>query len=240
MPVKKIQSPKSSDVINHIKKVADKQKAHFLQRYFKTARGEYGEGDVFWGIYSTQIKETVKKFQNLPFREIEKLIKHRVHEVRATALLLLVMNFIKEDERGKEKIVKMYLRNTGYINNWDLVDMSAHKIIGEYLADKTRHLLYKLASSGYLWEERIAVVACLAFIKRCDFRDIINLCEMFLNHKQDLIHKACGWMLRETGKRNIRTLETFLKKHYKKMPRTMLRYAIEKFPPRKRNAYLKG
>ncbi|MCX7878995.1 MAG: DNA alkylation repair protein [Ignavibacteria bacterium] len=235
MSEKKISS---SDVISYLRKFRNKEKANFLSKYFKTGKSEYGEGDVFWGIYSAEIKHTVRKFRDLPLGEIEKLIRHKVHEVRLAGVSMIVRLFEGSDEKKRQKILETYLRNTKFINNWDLVDISAHKIIGEFFVDKERDLIYRLADSGFLWEERIAVISCFAFIKRNDFGDIFRLSEKFLSHKHDLIHKACGWMLRECGKKDMKKLEMFLMKNHRKMPRTMLRYAVEKFPENKRKLYI--
>jgi len=155
-------------------------------------------------------------------------------------LLILIHKFQADNERLKEKVFKLYLRNTKYINNWDLVDLSAHKIIGEYLKGKSKKILYKLAESKNIWERRIAIISTFQFIKNNEFKETLKISKLLLKDKHDLIHKAVGWMLRETGKRDLKAEEKFLKTHYKKMPRTMLRYAIERFPEKRRQAYLKG
>ena len=214
-------------------------KAKALQRFFKTGPGEYGEGDIFLGITVPQQRVLAKKYSNLSFEEISSLLNSKIHEERLIALLLLVHNFSSIPKKQTE-IFNFYLSNTNNINNWDLVDLSAHKIIGSHLQNKDRFILYKLAKSDNLWEKRISIISTLHFINNSDFLDTLNISRILLKDKHDLIHKAVGWMLREIGKRDLLTLESFLKQHHKTMPRTMLRYAIEKFPEEKRQAYLKG
>ena len=223
-----------------IKSVSNPDKAKFLQRFFKTGKGEYAEGDVFLGIVVPVQRQIAKKYKPLSFPELKKLITSKYHEERLIALLILVERFKKAKEDEKEKIVKFYLDNRKGINNWDLVDLSAPKILGEYLIDKDRNILFIFAKSNDLWEKRIAVLSTFTFIKNNDFNDALKIFEILLNDKHDLIHKAVGWMLRELGKIDFKTEEKFLKNYYKTMPRTMLRYAIEKFPERKRKAYLEG
>ena len=223
-----------------IKSVSNPDKAKFLQRFFKTGKGEYAEGDFFLGIVVPVQRQIAKKYKPLSFPELKKLITSKYHEERLIALLILVERFKKAKEDEKEKIVKFYLDNRKGINNWDLVDLSAPKILGEYLIDKDRNILFIFAKSNDLWEKRIAVLSTFTFIKNNDFNDALKIFEILLNDKHDLIHKAVGWMLREIGKIDLKTEENFLRKHYKAMPRTMLRYAIEKFPERKRKAYLEG
>lgn len=222
-----------------VKKASNPQHAVILQRFFKTGKGEYGEGDVFVGIKVPVLRTIAKSNPDLTFDEIKVLMKSPVHEERMLALFILVAQFSKADEKGKEKIYKFYLKNTKYINNWDLVDLSAPQIVGGYLYDKDRSVLYKLASSKNLWEKRIAILGTFYFIKRGDFDDAFEICRLMLNDKHDLIHKASGWMIREIGKRSFDAEEAWLAEHYKKMPRTMLRYAIEKFPESTRQMYLK-
>lgn len=229
-----------TELRKEIKKHSDPEKAKFLQRFFKTGKGEYAEGDKFLGIVVPVQRQIAKKFKALSFIDLQKLIKSGYHEERLIALLILVERFKKADDDEKEIIVKFYLDNRKGINNWDLVDLSAPKILGEYLLNKDRKILYKFAKSDDLWEKRIAVLSTFTFIKRGDFNDALKIYEIVLNDEHDLIHKAVGWMLRELGKIDIKTEEEFLKKYYITMPRTMLRYAIEKFPENKRQAYLKG
>lgn len=223
-----------------LKAKANPEKAKILQRFFKTGPGEYGEGDIFLGITVPETREIVKKYNNLTLKDTEKLLHSKIHEERLISLLILVHNFGKGSEKEKKKIFNLYLKNTKNINNWDLVDLSADKIIGEYLSDKSKKMLYRLAQSKNLWERRIAIMATFQFIKNNQLEETLKISKKLLNDKHDLIHKAVGWMLREVGKRSLRTEERFLREHYKKMPRTMLRYAIEKFPVNKKQIYLKG
>jgi 3-methyladenine DNA glycosylase AlkD len=222
-----------------VKKHSDTYLSEFLQRFFKTGKGEYAEGDIFAGIKVPVSRNIAKQFKTLSFNELSLLIKSKIHEERLITLLILVDKMKIADEKGKEKIFKFYLKNIKYVNNWDLVDLSAEKIIGEYLFGKKRDILFELVN-GKLWERRIAVISTFNFIKKNDFTTTLLLSEILLNDKHDLIQKAVGWMLREIGKRDIEVEEAFLQHHYKNMPRTMLRYAIEKFPEKKRIKYLKG
>ncbi len=210
-------------------------------RYFKTDVGEYGYGDVFIGITNPDLRKVIKPYIfGLTIKGIKDLVKSKEHEFRLAALLIMVKRYQKNlDER--EEIVELYIKSTNYINNWDLVDSSAHYILGPWLEDRDRSLLYDFANSGNLWRERIAVMSTFHYIKKSgDFKDNLKIAELLLNNKHDLIHKAIGWMLREIGKISIETEEDFLKSHYNNMPRTMLRYAIEKFPEHIRQDYLKG
>ncbi|MBN2616915.1 MAG: DNA alkylation repair protein [Spirochaetales bacterium] len=222
-------------------KYSSEERSIATQRYFKTGKGEYGEGDIFIGISNPDLRIAIKPYINsLELSEVENLLKSREHEFRLAALLILVQQF-RMKKNLQESIVNIYISNTSYINNWDLVDLSAHVILGPWLENKPRYILYDFANSGDLWKERISVLTTLHFIKKNrDFKDIFKISEILLNHQHDLIHKAVGWMLREVGKISILEEEKFLKQHYKIMPRTMLRYAIEKFPQEKRQSYLKG
>lgn len=219
---------------------ASKEKAKVLQRFFKTGPGEYGEGDIFLGVVVPDIRKVSKEFRRTPLRENARLLASDVHEERLLALLMLVQAFAEGDDSVKKKIYDLYLSKTKYINNWDLVDLSAPNIVGSYLMDKSRKLLYTLAKSPDLWERRIAILSTFAFIKQNDHCDSLKIASMLLSDEHDLIHKAGGWMLREVGKRDLSAEERFLKQYYKKMPRTMLRYAIERFPEAKRKKYLNG
>jgi len=215
------------------------KKAKLLQRFFKTGKGEYGEGDVFLGISVPETRKIAKEFCNIKLEEIQNSLNSEIHEERLAALLVLIEKMKKSDE--KEKIFNLYLKNAknNRINNWDLVDLSAPRIVGGFLLDKDRKILYGLVK-GNLWERRISALACFAFIKEKDFSDALKISEILLKDKHDLMHKAVGWMLREIGKRDKQELEKFLKKNYKIMPRTMLRYSIEKFSDKERKAYLSG
>lgn len=231
---------KASDVKNALQSIANPEKALLLQGFFKTGEGQYGEGDLFLGITVPQQRTIAKSFKELPLTEIETLLHEHFHECRLTALIILVNRFKKtKTDADRKLIVDLYLRNTAYINNWDLVDLSACYILGEYLLDKDRSLIYRLAESDSLWEQRIAVLTTFTFIRNEDFADNLLIAEMLLNHKHDLMHKAIGWMLREIGKRNKSVLVDFLMQYSIQMPRTMLRYAIEKFPEEERQYFLK-
>jgi 3-methyladenine DNA glycosylase AlkD len=224
-----------------LQNLANPEKAKTLQRFFKTGKGAYGEGDVFLGITVPEQRKTAKKHSDLTFKDVQKLLSSKIHEHRLTALLILVIKY-SADETGKKEIVDFYLKNTKNINNWDLVDLSADKILGAYLIDKDKSILYKLVQSDNLWDRRIAIMATFHFIKNSQysqFKDTLKISGILLNDTHDLIHKAVGWMLREIGKREQGTEEKFLKKYYKNMPRTMLRYATERFDENKRKFYLK-
>ncbi|HEC85554.1 MAG TPA: DNA alkylation repair protein, partial [Thioploca sp.] len=201
--------------------------------------GEYGEGDKFLGIKVPVQRKVAKKYQALSLTDIQTLLNSDIHEYRLTALILLINHYTKANDTNKQKIFDFYLHNTKHINNWDLVDITAPKIVGDYLLDKPRDILYQLARSTNLWEKRIAIIATMTFIKQDDFSDTLKLAEILLNDEHDLIHKAVGWTLREVGKREQSVEENFLNKHYKQMPRTMLRYAIERFDDKRRKFYLK-
>ena len=221
-----------------LKKLASPKRAEISLRFFKTGEGQYGEGDVFIGVVVPDIRNVAKKHKDLSLADAAKLLKSKIHEERLTALFILVDKFQRGSDSDKEKIYKLYLQNTKYINNWDLVDLSAPKIVGAYLSDKPRNILYQLAHSKSLWERRIAILATFDFIRQNDFIDGLKIAKILLRDGHDLIHKAVGWQLREIGKRRLAVEQNFLKQHYKIMPRTALRYAIEKFPEAKRKAYL--
>jgi len=227
-------------IIKRLKKMGDKEDAQFLQGFFKTGVGQYGEGDIFLGIRVPAIRKLAKDYQNLQLKEILSLLKSPYHEIRLFALILSVNAFTKGDESTQKKIYDLYLANTRYINNWDLVDLSAPNIVGTFLLTKSRKPLYQLAKSKILWERRIAMLATFSFIKNNQFTDSLKIAGILLQDKEDLIHKAVGWMLREVSKRDIDYTESFLQKHCRVMPRTMLRYAIERFTPAKRRKYMDG
>ncbi len=226
-------------VINQIKKSANKKQAVILQRFFKTDPGQYGAGDIFCGLMVPQSRAIVKKFNHLTLNENKKLLASKIHEVRLVGLLILVDQFAKSDTKTKAKIVKFYLTNLKAVNNWDLVDLTAHKILGAWLLDKSPAKLYELANSKNLWARRVAIISTFAHIKNNNFQPTLRLAKKLLTDQHDLIHKAVGWMLRELGKKSPTQLHNFLNQHSKTMPRTMLRYAIEKLPPKKRLYYLK-
>ncbi len=223
-----------------LKSLANPKKAKILSGFFKTDPGQYGEGDIFWGITVPQSRKVAVKYASLPLAQIEKLLKSKIHEERLVALLILVDQFQKANESQRKKLFNFYLRSTKYVNNWDLVDLSAPKIVGEYLLDKNASVLDKLAKSKELWEKRIAIVATYQFIINNQFDKTLKIAKILLLDKHDLINKAIGWMLREVGKRNQKTLEDFLKQNCKDMPRVTLRYAIERFSPGLRQKYLSG
>ncbi len=223
-----------------ISQLANPQKAKDLQWFFKTGKGQYGEGDVFLGLTVGQQRAVAKKFKEIELEKLKPLLNSKIHEERLTSLLILVQKFEKGNEAEKKLVYKFYFDNVQGVNNWDLVDLTAPKIVGAWLLDKDRKFLFKLAKSNDLWEKRISIIATFAFIREKDFEDSLAIAEILLQDKHDLIHKAVGWMLREIGKKDLAVEETFLKKHYKEMPRTMLRYAIERFEEEKRLNYLKG
>jgi 3-methyladenine DNA glycosylase AlkD len=226
-----------SSLKNDLKRKASPEKARLLMRFFKTGPGQYGEGDIFCGVVVPQVRAIAQKYADLDLVSVIKLLHSKIHEERLLALLILVKKF-EAGERGSE-IYNLYLKNSAHINNWDLVDLSVHKIVGAYLNDKPKAVLYKLAKSKNLWERRMAIIATAHFIRQNEFFETLKIAELLLKDEHNLIHKAVGWMLREVGKRDLKAEEAFLKKHYKKMPRTMLRYAIERFPAIKRKYYLK-
>ncbi|MCK9419823.1 MAG: DNA alkylation repair protein [Nitrospirae bacterium] len=223
-----------------LRQLASREKAKVLQGFFKTGTGEYGEGDIFLGVVVPDIRRVAKEFSDTPLGEITTLLASTVHEERLLALLMLVSAYARGNDALKKKIFSLYLKNTKYINNWDLVDLSAPNIVGSHLWDKSRKPLYAFAKSKDLWKRRIAILSTFAFIRQNDFDDSLGIAKVLLTDDHDLLHKAVGWMLREVGKRDIAAEEKFLQQHYKKMPRTMLRYAIERFPEGKRRKYLDG
>ena len=220
-------------------KKANPVKAQGLARFFKTGPGQYGAGDVFLGIILPEQRKIIKQFKDASLAEIQELLNDKIHECRLTALLILVEQYKKADEKKKRVIYNLYLKNYKNINNWDLVDLSAPKIMGEHLVLKDRKIIYEWAKSNNLWKKRIAVLATFTFIRNKDFKDIFEIAKILLNDKHDLIHKAVGWMLREAGKRDKLAEIKFLEKYAAKMPRTMLRYAIEKFSPKEREYFFK-
>ena len=232
--------PKAKDIQRKLKSLGDSQTALFSQRFFKTGLGEYGEGDLFRGIRVPVLKRVAKEYQALALPETLKLLHSSYHEDRLVALLILNDQFFRGDNATRKTLCHLYLSNTRFINSWDLVDGSAPQIVGGFLWDEDRTVLSRLARSRLLWERRIAILATFHFIRRGEMADTLRIALMLLSDQEDLIHKAVGWMLREVGKRNLRSEEEFLKKHYRRMPRTMLRYAIERFHEQKRLRYLNG
>jgi 3-methyladenine DNA glycosylase AlkD len=228
------------EIRRELRSLADAQQAKNLQRFFKTGPGQYGEGDVFLGIKVPTLRKLAGKQKLASVDEVRPLLESSIHEERFVALLMLISAYARADDAGKEAIYRLYLGSTAYVNNWDLVDTSAEHIVGAFLWARDKGPLSTLARSACLWERRIAVISTFHFIKRDSFEPTLRIAEMLLSDGEDLIHKAVGWMLREVGKRDIEVEERFLRRHYKRMPRTMLRYAIERFPESKRQAYLKG
>ena len=226
--------------LKDLEKHKDKVFAQWVAKILNVCPGGYGDGDVLFGLRVPQIRAVARKYcNNISLKEIEKLLQHEIHEVRLASLMILIEKYEKSDEIDKYNIAKTYLNNSRYINNWDMVDLSAPNILGHfwYSTDSLTDF-WKYAKSGNLWKERIAMVATFYFIKQNRFAETLELAKMFLTNKYDLIHKASGWMLREVGKRDIRYLVEFLDEHYQSMPRTMLRYSIEKFPEAQRKFYL--
>ena len=229
-----------TEIKKELRALADPKIAAHSARFFKTGPGEYGEGDVFLGIRVPELRRLVKQYPNLPLEDIGKLLSSPRHEERLLALLLLVRRFAGGDDATRRSVYNLYMKSRRFINNWDLVDASAPGVVGAYLQDKDRSILRKLARSPDLWTRRIAMLATFHFIKHGEFDDALELAGMLLSDEHDLMHKAVGWMLREIGKRDGTLLRRFLQSRYKKMPRTMLRYAIEKFPEKERKNYLAG
>lgn len=227
-------------VQKELRALADKTYAKECLRFFKTGKGEYGEGDVFLGIRVPDQRKIAKKYFSLPLKEVKELIKSKYHEERLTGLIILLHKYDKADEKSKELLFKEYIRHFNYVNNWDLVDVSCHKIVGAHLLKRDRKILYKWAKSNDLWTKRISIISTLWFIKFGEVKDTLAISDILLEDEHDLIHKAVGWMIREAAKKEMKTVQAYLKTRYQKMPRTMLRYAIEKFPEKTRKAYLKG
>lgn len=225
---------------NELRKLGNKEIAEHSQRFFRTGNGQYGAGDRFLGIRVPVLRKLAKKHQGISIEEASQLLKSQFHEERLLSLLMLINIFKTTNEENKEFIYILYLNNTKFINNWDLIDCSAEHIVGAYLRERDKQPIYNLANSKSLWERRVSIMSTFHFIKNKEFIEPLKVSEILLHDKEDLIHKAVGWMLREIGKRDIRAEDVFLKKHYKDMPRTMLRYAIEKFPEERRKKYLKG
>ncbi len=220
--------------------LGDSKIAEHSQRFFKTGQGEYGEGDAFLGIRVPALRKLAKEFNSVPLDDAIELLESPYHEARLLALFLLVASYAKGGDMERAAIYRVYLGHTECINNWDLVDSSAEHIVGAHLLNRSRKPLYRLARSASLWERRISMMSTFHFVKQGDFDETLRLAELLLNDAEDLIHKAVGWMLRETGNRRRETEIAFLDEHYREMPRTMLRYAIEKFPEPERLAYLHG
>jgi 3-methyladenine DNA glycosylase AlkD len=232
----------ANQVIEALNKKAVPEKAAFLPRFFKTGPGEYGEGDQFLGVTVPEQRKIAKHFfKDLLLDDYHALLQHPIHEVRLTSLTALVYRYQKsKSESEQTELVDFYLANLDYVNNWDLVDSSCYQILGHFYRQRDKSIFYKLADSGHLWRQRVAMISSLFWIKKGEFGDALLLAEKLKNHPHDLMHKAVGWMLREIGNKNFEVELEFLKKHYQAMPRTALRYAIEKFPEELRQDFLKG
>lgn len=226
-------------ILNELHSIANPEKAVFLQRFFKTGKGQYAEGDVFLGIVVPLVRNVAKAATLAPVSELQLLLDSGYHEARLAALLVVVAQFKKASPEKQTELFEFYLRNSSRINNWDLVDVTCAHVVGKYLLDKDRSVLYRMAESSLLWEQRIAIVSTIAFIRDRQFDDTLALSEMLLGHKHDLMHKAVGWMLREVGKRDKEILVDFLERNVSRMPRTALRYAIEHFSPEERIYFMK-
>ncbi|MFD1142605.1 DNA alkylation repair protein [Larkinella insperata] len=226
------------DVKAELLALGNPEKASFFKRFFKTGPGQYGEGDQFLGISVPPQRVVAQKYRLLPLDETEKLVRDPFHECRLTGLIIWTNQARRSGEANRKLIFDYYLRNKSFVNNWDLVDTSCPEIVGTYLLDKDRSVLYELVGENQLWSQRIAMVSTIAFIRKNQFQDAFQLAERLLDHRHDLMHKAVGWMLREVGKKNSDALEEFLHDHAGRFPRTALRYAIERFEPARRKYYL--
>jgi len=230
----------ANQISTDLREIADQERAQSAQRFFKTGKGEYGEGDIFLGIRVPMLRKKIRPCAAISIHELTRLLRSPYHEERLLALMIFVYRFERGEEVLRNRIYKLYLGNTQHINNWDLVDSSASQIVGAHLANKSTQPLIDLAASENLWERRIAIIATHWFIRMHRYDETLKIAHLLIGDDQDLIHKAVGWMLREVGKRNQQIEVDFLESHYRRMPRTMLRYAIERFPEEKRQGYLKG
>jgi 3-methyladenine DNA glycosylase AlkD len=234
-------STQTEQILSRLKALGDSDIAAHSQRFFKTVKGQYGEGDVFLGIRVPVVRKCVREYRSIPLEDTLEILKSPFHEARLLALLIMVAKFSSSKAAVEKKsIYQAYLSHTNFINNWDLIDASAEHIVGAHLFDKSRKPIYRLVDSKDLWKRRIGVMSTFHFVKRNDFVDTLAVAELLLGDREDLIHKAVGWMVREVGKRDPQVHKEFLNRHYLKMPRTMLRYAIEKLPETQRKAYLRG
>ncbi|GAA4373227.1 DNA alkylation repair protein [Hymenobacter koreensis] len=230
---------KAAELLTRIHALANPERALLLARFFQTGPGQYGEGDQFLGLTMPQQRQLAKQFRTLPMAEVEQLVQSPWHDCRSIGLIIWTLQFPKAGPAGQMAIYERYLQNRRFVNNWDLVDVTCPHIVGAYLLHKDRTPLYELAAENYLWSQRMSIVSTLAFVRKGQFADTFALAEQLLSHRHDLIHKAVGWLLREVGKRNEEALEEFLHDHRLRMPRTMLRYAIERLEPAKRHHYLR-
>lgn len=230
----------STQAQKELRKFASSERKKVNEWFFKTGKGQYGEGDKFIGVRMPDLRKVASEFADLKLSEVKKLLDSEIHEDRLLALVILTLQFKKAEPKAQKLIYDFYLKHTKRINNWDLVDVSAHKIVGAYLLDRPRAILKKLAKSKNMWERRIAMISTAMFISKGETKDAIEIATLLKDDTHDLMHKAVGWMLREVGKKDIKVLEEFLQKYLKTLPRTTLRYAIERFPEKKRKAYLHG
>jgi 3-methyladenine DNA glycosylase AlkD len=228
----------AAQMLRALRRTADPSRVEVLQRFFRTGPGEYAEGDVFIGATVPAVRRLVRQFRNAPLGEVDRLLRSPVHEARLLALLLMVQAFRRGDDRLRLQVYRLYLSRTRFVNNWDLVDSSAPHIVGAWLADRSRKPLFALARSRSVWKRRIAILSTQHFIRQGDLGTTFAIADILLDDRHDLIHKAVGWMLREAGKRDGAAERRFLASRHRRMPRTMLRYAIERFPERERLTYL--
>jgi len=231
----------AQSVQKELSKYSNNEKEEVFIRFFKTGRGEYGYGDKFWGITVSNIRDVAKRYyKDITFEEVKKLIESEIHEIRLTGYIIFTYRYEKGNTEERKNVYTFYINNLSGCNNWDIVDLSCSKIIGNYILDnpKQRDILYKLVKSNNLWEQRISIVSTYSLIRSNNFKDALRISKILLTHKHDLIHKAVGWMLREVGKRDIDVLRDFLNRNINNMPRTTLRYAIERMDKRERNRYL--
>jgi DNA alkylation repair enzyme len=226
-------------ITQELQSLSNAEKREIFPKFFKAGKGQYGEGDRFLGVTVPNIRTIAKRHKEISLEEIRELLESEWHEVRLCALIIMVETSKKKDETLRQKLFDLYLSQTDHINNWDLVDLSCHHIVGEYLLDKSRDILYQLAQNRLLWDNRIAIVSTYAFIRKGQLEDTYALSELMMHHPHDLMHKAIGWMLREAGKRDSDRLYDYIMSHRADMPRTMLRYAIEKFSPIERSILMK-
>ncbi|MDA8085009.1 MAG: DNA alkylation repair protein [Nitrospiraceae bacterium] len=226
------------EIVSDLMRLASPEKAAILSRFFRTGKGEYGEGDIFLGITAPQQRKVAIKYRAASFDDLQQLLASNIHEYRLVALFILTEKYDKSDKTGRKDCVDFFLQNLARVNSWDLVDLSSGRILGDYLLDRDKRILYRLAVSENLWERRISIISTFSFIRKDRFDDTLKIAGILLNDRHDLIHKAVGWMLREIGKRDLAVEESFLKSHCRTMPRTMLRYAIERFDEKKRRFYL--
>lgn len=236
---------RASQARKRLREFSSKSQVQIIQRFFKVQSGGYSEHDQFIGVKVPDTRKVAKEFKGLPLQGVKVLLVSKIHEERLLALIILVNRSQRADPKELKDLAGFYLRNLKHVNNWDLVDVSAEHLLGRYFFSQcsyseTRKILSRLARSKDLWERRISILATFHFIRQKEFKPTFEMAHILLQDEHDLIHKAVGWMLREAGNRDLKAEEDFLRHRYRKMPRTMLRYAIERFPEKRRRAYLKG